>query len=355
MNLKMKPVHFVTSLLMVAVVVFLFTQKSDVKEILGTQASTQESSAFVQALFKKPSKSPFKLLYGDNVFLAPNDGSLTVFPVMDKDGGTTGETIEMIRSWVITKNFLTHHDDKYDFLVILAPTFESPGFDSNEIVTNDVQGIGRPIQDMTYMYGGKGKLKSVTTVYSVESYLSLFVHEISHTWLMYLSDSNLPINRDGAHWGSFVDTATREAGKLYYSPNGGKPYIDNGNGTFIFDSVSPVPENSWNKFNSMELYLMGFLPASKVTLLTVWKTDSTDISGVMTGTKYFLSVEDVIKIAGKRKPAYPYAQKNFNIAYIVVPRKGEAIDPAILQRVKVISEDLPKEWSFATGKLSTLK
>ncbi len=299
-------------------------------------------------------RNPFTVI-SDNVFLAPNDGSLTI-PVCDPNGGKDCGTAESVSPSTISKAFYASHSDLYDFLVFLAPTFTSPGFDGNTPVKNSIQGIGLPVNDASSLYGSHGTLKSTITVYNIDSGLSEFIHEISHQWLMYVSDPNLKINDgSGAHWSLFADTATRDGGFMYFSPNRGNPFIDNGNGTFSLDSTTPLGSPYYHKFNSMELYLMGLIPASQVTPITLWETSLTRLtSDPMIGTKRSVTVQDIINVVGQRNPAYPNTQRDFRVAFIVVPKKGEIIDPLTVQKIKQIAINLPTEWSFTTHGLSTI-
>ncbi len=299
-------------------------------------------------------QSPFKLLFNDNVFLAPNDGSLTI-PIADSGGKGGGVASEVVLPATISKAFYNTQQDIYDFMVIFAPTFPNPGFEGNSPVKNNVSGIGRMVEDNSSLYGSKGTLKSVVIMYNLDSNLSQLAHEISHQWLMYVKNDSLKINRDSSHWSQFMDTATRESGYMYFSPNGGNPFIDNSNGTFSLDSTTPLPVTSYHKFNSLELYLMGLLPESQVTPLALWQTDSSQVMATMTGTKKIVTVEDIINIAGQRNPAYPNTQKDFKIAYIVLPQKGQTIDNVVLEKVKMIVSNFPTEWNFMTKKLSNIR
>lgn len=305
-----------------------------------------------------PKNSPFQRLSKYNLFLAPNDGSLTVQTIDPSSGKGGGESDELVFPTVITKSFYTYNKDEYDFVVFLT-NIPSPGFDGNSPVKNNIRGIGTPINDASSVYGSKGKLKSAITLYGLKEITigySDLLHEVGHQWLAYFSGTNLNLSRDSSHWSQFLDTATRDGGYVYYSPNGGNPFIDNKDGTFSLDSVTPLPLTSNHKFNSMELYLMGLLPASQVTPLILWETDQTQIqSGQMTGTKKIIKVEDIISQVGKRNPSFKDSQKDFGIAFILVPRKGEVFDSVSIENAKRISEDFSKEWNFATKGLSKIK
>lgn len=312
------------------------------------------SNNYFQIVSPTITRNPFTVI-SNNIFLAPNDGSLTI-PVCDPNSGKYCGTEESISPSTISKAFFASHSDSYDFLVFLAPTFPSPGFDGNTPVKNSVQGIGLPVNDTSSLYGSNGTLKSVVTIYNIDSAVSQFIHEISHQWLMFVSDSNLKINDgSGAHWSLFADTATKDGGFMYFSPNRGNPFIDNGNGTFSLDSTTPLGSPYYHKFNSMELYLMGLIPASQVTPITLWETALTRLtSEPMIGTKSSLTVQDIINIVGQRNPAYPNTQRDFKVAFIVVPKKGETLDSLTVQKIKQIAINLPTEWSFTTRGLSTI-
>ncbi len=351
----MKKIIIISGLSLILIVVLLFTIGFN---FVGSTTDTAAVSNIRESI-KGSRKSVFTELVKDKVFLAPNDGSLTI-PVFDPSSGKgdpTQQPVEAVLLVPACKAFYQYYPDKFDFLVVLT-TIDS-GFDSNFSVRNSVKGIGRAIDDESN-YCGTKKLLSIVTFGSLNNYalgeLGDLLHEVSHQWLMYIVDTNLKIgDGTGAHWSQFIDTATRKDGFIYFSPNRGNPFIDNGDGTFSLDNFTPMPLTSYRKFNSMELYLMGFIPSTKVTPLTLWQTESTQLAQTMIGTKKMITVQDIINIAGPRIPAYPKTQRDFKIAYIIIPKKGEVTSSLTIEKVKQINAKFPKEWSFATNGLSIIK
>ena len=206
----------------------------------------------------------FTLLEGDSVFLAKDDGSFTydtVFMIPNGDGTFEKKPVSgMIQPSFITKKFFQYYPDIYDFIVIFA-AYESPegagGADYGYVVNNHIKGLGNiTFVDQSKIYGSKGTLKGTAVLHNIPTNkkFSDLAHELSHYWLMYVQNTpGFQINRDGAHWSNWIDTATREGGYIYYDADGGFAYKDNGNGTFSVDRNStPLPSgHSFNKFSSM--------------------------------------------------------------------------------------------------------
>ncbi len=335
---------------------YVYLNKGTTKSENQSDSSKKSNTFVVDA-----TKNPFTLISGDNVFLAKDtDGSFTTLQQSLIEGGkTTTSTTLKVREENVMKKFYMYYPDSYDFVVIFSTFYNPNDADYGNVVYNPTKGIG--IDKVYYLnnlatYGSGEKLKHITVMH----YLSRFenssanlTHEIGHYWLMYISDPDLTISRNGdGHWSNFMDTATKENGVVHLSPMSGYPLKDNGNGTFSVDDIMP---RSYNKFNSMELYLMGLLPASETKPLTLWKTNASQVSGTMTGSKKIITVDDLIKIAGPRVPAYPDTQRDFKIAYILLPKQGEMVDPLYIKNIKWIAENFPSEWSSATGGLSKLK
>ncbi len=288
----------------------------------------------------------FTLLEGDSVFLAKDDGTFT----------SNGD----VQPSAVTKKFFNYYPDKYDFIIIFT-TYPSPtGADYGYVVNNTIKGLGDiTFIDKSKIYGSKGILKAVPVLHNIPTNkrFSNLSHELSHYWLMYVQNTpDFQINGDGTHWSNWLDTATREGEYIYYDAEGGFGYKDNGNGTFSVDRINTPPGHSFNKFSSMSLYLMGLLPPSEVRPLTLWETSAANANeaDVMVGTKKIVTVDDIIKIAGPRIPAYPNAQRNFKVAYILLAKKGGTATNAQIESIKWIAENFPQEWSFVTGGRSTI-
>ncbi len=289
----------------------------------------------------------FTVLKDDNIFVAKEEGSFNI------DG--------RIQIATIIEKFFAYYPDQYDFIAIFT-TYPSPsGADYGYVVNNTIQGIGNVAGDQSKMYGSKGTLKGVSLIHDIplDKRFSDLGHELSHYWIMYVQNTpDFSINRDGSHWSNWLDTATREGGFLYYDPNGGNAHTDNGDGTFSVDST-PLPPGPFTKFSSISLYLMGLLPSSEVRPLVLWETLATPGSDVgsppMVGVKKIVTVDDIIKIAGPRIPAYPNTQRNFKIAYILLPKNGETATESQIESIQWIAANFPQEWNRLTGGRSSIR
>jgi hypothetical protein len=298
----------------------------------------------------------------------------------------------------ITKKFYQTHQDQYDVL-IFATNFlvgKKIGDINNQaiLVKNDVKGIGKIIFDNSAEYGSKGKLREVVLINNEIDYatpnffnLSLLIHEIGHIWVMFLGSPELAINRDGAHWSNFVDAGIRIGNKIYPNVNNGGIWKDNGNGTFtelnmpdyVFD-----PNTFSFRYNSLDLYLMGFIPSSETTpvALIIPDTSKENIYPDYTGTKQWISVEDLMGIGsmqqnspkksgvsrpvsshdgyfseayGKREPEYPNTQREFSVGLILVNKPGAKPTSQQVNTMNWVAESLPQAWNLATSGFSSIE
>ena len=282
----------------------------------------------------------FTPLQGNNVFLAPADSSY------EYSNGNVNPA-------AVTQSFFRQHADIYDFVAIFTD-YPGTGTDFNVRVKNTIAGLGpNTLEDSSALFGSAGFLKAVTLnhIHVPLSGAYTFTdlpHEILHYWLAFIPNTPaIPLNR-GAHWSHTFDTTTNFGTCYYYDGNGGDAFVDNGYGTF---SPTSKKRCSWafggaaNMANSLDLYLMGLVPASAVQPLTLWipEDPTADLSGAVRGTKKTVAVQDIISIAGKRAPAYPNTQRNFKMAWIYVP-KG-APDPWQIENIKWAAKNFPKAWN----------
>ena len=292
----------------------------------------------------------FTQLDGD-VYVAQDDGSFTPFP-------------DQVSEEALTKRFLATHPDQYDFISIFTtypqPAGQPPG---GAFVVNNtmIKGIGSTIGDYSANFGTRVKLKAAPLLNDIElSSMGGLAHEISHYWIMYIQNTpDLQLSRDGAHWSNFMDTAVRDAEGIHLDLNGGDAYKDNGDGTFSHDDVFTFSSTAISalemRFNSMDLYLMGFLSPSEVRPLTLWQTDALQFSGRVVGTKRTVTVQDVIQKAGPRVPAYPDTQKSFRVAYILLPKRGQKATAVQTDSILSMAKNFPGFWERATGGRSKIE
>lgn len=299
-----------------------------------------------------------------SVYLIPDDGTL-----VNKD--------KTVNTKAVAKKFYQRYSsDAYDFIALYT-TFPNPNkVDFFEGAQQDIKGIGagRTPQRNVEQYGSAGKLKGVAVVHGIDKYANSsgdLLHELSHYWLVYVNNftqnKNLWILADPAHWSQFMDTATRENGLTFLSPNGGAPWRDNRDGSFTVDfsnlagyHYNEDSSKGLSRFNTLELYLMGLLPKSEATPLTQIIPDGdiyriNDDEQWVKGKTRLFTIDDLIALAGEeRNPAYPNAQKDFSVAFILLTEKGKEPTEDQINKIHWIAGNFPKEWNLATGGRSTI-
>src|SRR3989344_2042156 len=278
----------------------------------------------------------------------------------------------------ITKKFYEQHPDNYDFLAIVTGFLvgESVGQvpPSFTGVKNDVKGIrnlprgyqSSSLFDYSADYGSDGKLRGIIFINDIDNAMGLnkffginaVIHEIGHTWLMYLGDDRLKINREGSLGSNFVDAIVRINGKIYPNPGNGGIWQENADGTFSGLNIPSeiFTEHSYRfRYTSLDLYLMGLIPASKTQpiLLINPKEMSQEVTNQnVIGTKYLITIGDLIKLGGPREPAYPNTQNEFTIALILVVKKEVTESQFVI--MNWIAKNLPEAWAEATNHNSEL-
>ncbi len=353
---------------------------------------------------KPPITSTSSIQQPADTVIQGHPGELAVFPMQDdgtmvtyggaSDKSPLGDAV-IVNNVAVLQKFYKSNPDNYDFIVVYStiPTTAQAG--SGVTVKNGIRGNGSffPDLDETAKYGSKGKLQgsiflppnlgldgspSNGTIRSDVARMRYFLlHEISHHWLMFIGDiaecktrpsfsvkcanpsTGFPVNSNGAHWDSNVDTAVRESGGIYEDPNGGavRQYsMVNGKG--YCSSASYTNSNDF-RFNDLDLYLMGLMPPSETTALHWYEDLGSDFNEKLgTGgnlcAEHSITVADIINMEGARQPAYNLAQKNFNIAFIVLTAKGQVATQAQVAKVQSIAQEFPVVWQQATRGKSTV-
>ena len=199
--------------------------------------------------------------------------------------------------------------------------------------------------------------------------LGVLVHEVSHRWLMFIGDiagcnenPNLSVKcakaptgfrvneSNGAHWSANVDTFVKENGVVFKNPIGGSAWQMNAGG---YCSGIPATGNGV-RFNDIDLYLMGFL-SSNETRPIYWYDFTGDASDLgQKCTQHTISAQDIINMEGALQPAYPMAQRDFKIGFILLTAPGQSATPQQINRMNYIIDNFSVAWNEATRKKSTM-
>ncbi|MBN2493512.1 MAG: PD40 domain-containing protein, partial [Deltaproteobacteria bacterium] len=252
------------------------------------------------------------------------------------------------RRAAVLQEYYARHADDVDFVYLFSsfdypmPVVTAAGRQSRALavyhpVGNDVQGIGRPLFDNSWIYGSDGVLQGYVDAgylgaMSVLPFepaftdtMDVLTHELLHRFGAYVrfdaggepSDALLGSTDLGGearcHWSFLLDSG----GSTHY----GNRWQDNGDGTF-----TSLPRNRY--LGPLDLYLMGLADASEVPPLLLIDSPGVDRERMpepyvtLSGTPRSVTVEDIIAVEGPRLPGVAESQKHFRVAFVLVTRPG---------------------------------
>ena len=121
---------------------------------------------------------------------------------------------------------------------------------------------------------------------------------------------------------------------------GGANWKDNGDGTFT--QLATGTMNPASGFSYLELYLMGFLPASKVPDFFVLRNQQNvgrtpEGNAIVKADKVTITIQDVIAHNGPRVPSFENSPKAYNTAIVAVTlhgRQPECVDARPARRYR---------------------
>jgi len=289
--------------------------------------------------------------------------------VVEDNGTMTGNPAGVVH---ILRKFYSTHNDWYDFITIYA-NFPIPGMDRfawHIDVSQQVNGIGKPIMNMASIVGSKGRLKGIQLMNSISKYPSdpeapallgrdayeLLAHHTSHQWSAFLKFRQFggPVLDDLSYpglRGHFINCM--EANKDFLN---GHTFRDNGDGTY-------TDLGACDTFGLLTLYSMGMIAKSEVPpFLLINRTDGGCTMccfniGTITGTPRTITIDDIISAEGPRIPDYSKSQKYYNMAFILVTSSGDfPASPLEIQWVSKVRQGFPghfKIWTNGRGTMDT--
>ena len=196
-------------------------------------------------------------------------------------------------------------------------------------------------------------------------------HELGHRWstrtramvkgeTLELRGPHDPWGMSGAtHWPAAVSTPVPFpfSRPVEASIMGGTHWKDNGDGTFT--NLANGTMNPASGFSYLELYLMGFLPPSKVPDFFVLRNQrpvgkSPEGQAIVAAEKVAITIQDVIAHNGPRVPPFESSQKAYSTAMVAVTLKGRQPPAAMLTQLEGIRTAWIGYWSKVTGGVSTM-
>jgi hypothetical protein len=233
---------------------------------------------------------------------------------------------------VWARRFYSIFADQFDFLNFVH-VGGARGNRYHVQVKNDVSGIGAPLQDASTAYGSLGRLLG----YSVFPLSNLFDagetgfnHETGHQWINFLQGT--PFASGIPHWPK-GNVAINTMGFSIPGSGGvggtyGFTFQSNGQGGYVTGAADPA---NVTMFNSMELYLMGLVPASDVGSYFVLKDQNRNLGvgdTLLPSDITVVTVGDIIAAVGPRTPDSTSSPKIFHSATVVLSE--ELLDPYAL-------------------------
>jgi hypothetical protein len=215
--------------------------------------------------------------------------------------------------------------DQFDFIAVIGPAENTHGSGItgnrvNQLLRNDVSGIGLSVFDNTAPSGGTGRLKAALE-FPVSAYFDGaehgFVHEAGHTWINWATRDPV-VGAGVAHWpASSMARHVMGANIANTGVGGSFPWLLTPVGS---DSVKISNlASALGTYAPIDLYLMGLIPADSVPSMLVLPpevvVDGTTNGKTFLARKY--SINDYIASQGPRVPAVS-AQKSFATATVLL-------------------------------------
>jgi hypothetical protein len=118
--------------------------------------------------------------------------------------------------------------------------------------------------------------------------------------------------------------------------------------------------NPASGFSYLELYLMGFLPASKVPDFFILQNQRTvgrtpEGQTIVSAEKVPITIQDVIAHNGPRVPSFDDAPKAYTTALVAVTLNGRRPSDAMRAQLEGIRTAWIGYWSKVTGGVSTME
>ncbi len=262
----------------------------------------------------------------------------------------------------ITKRFYSMFPDDFDLINVV---YEGSLFQNRYHVgaKNQIQGIGMVVTNNTGLYGSAGKLLGLSR-FPIDSFFDVdqgrnsavgWLHETGHQWLAFLPDPLFAGSRP--HW-PFSDLAPGIMG--FSDPTNGQGLGIPGDlvaegADFRVQNRQGIPAQT---FRDLELYLMGFIPASQVGPHFVLR-DQNQLaklnSGLLSGPADTVTIQQIVANNGVRVPDSTTAQKTFRMAtiYVTLDRMASADEMAYYDHATTLMDGLFSQRTLGLGHLNT--
>ena len=276
---------------------------------------------------------------------------------------------------IVAQRFYQTHEDAYDYLVIynnmeIVALPSALAYEST--VRSASTGHGVPVQDSGSEYGSASRLRSIMNMGQISQYpldpgatvparaashdtpLTVLGHEAGHLFNAFASirDPNDPARKPmlgygGSHWSFLFNSEA--------SLDEGEQILDLGADAVPRFLTGAVTQG----YSPLDQYLMGFRPATDVPGTFVVTGSSVSplahpISGIpLNGSRFDISVNDVIAAEGRRTPDSTVAQRHYRFAFILVVAQGSTPSDANVQQIETYRQQFPAFYAKAATNNAT--
>ena len=282
----------------------------------------------------------------------------------------------------LDKEIYRHFKDDFDFIILVIDDrkllTDVAGF--HAAVQLDVKGVGRELFDQTSLYGSSGRLKGNIFLNGYRCIQSQgpFLHELFHYWGgMDIGQEHGTPNgsyKDDFHWGiSSVDGSVGgfrldllqrnvdgDPNKYKAGCSAIEQYGEQNPHRFAQAGISNL------YYPSLELYMMGLIPANEVEPIHIFKgvtapKNTWDEGVFYAESEKIVTIDDIIAKHGARKPDYTTSQKDFRGMIVIVTDTPvgdipwEVIIGEIQNQEKQGAPTEKRNFWTATGGRATLK
>lgn len=215
---------------------------------------------------------------------------------------------DYVRDYLARKIFRTFPDVFDAITESRIGVYDGSTYAKHVALKNTVSGIGIPIFDMSSSYHS-ARLSGWNYGFG-----SAFHHEFAHTYTYFLNEPELSLAAGGAHPGVPSTEGAFMGGTTIKMLDSGDYYVLTNS-----DHWGEV----W-RYSSLELYLMGLLPASQVetNYYLLDRSYQVQLGGTIPASKVTaVSIEDIMRVYGPRVPDSSVAPKTFRVLALAVSER----------------------------------
>ena len=260
-----------------------------------------------------------------------------LFVIQDTDGHLvttvgTDVVVDRVGAWNSFRNVFGDDYDFATFFIDVGSGLADCGNASN-FIFNNVNGIGHSATNIRATWGSSRLLR-----WSNHSWFSTrtLLHEMTHQWLFFVDYKDTAtgsvkdlLHQDwvwnagqkGYHWGRWVDNNNS---CMDYDR---ADWVDNGDGTYNRVKHYEDTEPGYFGFHSVDLYLMGLIPDTEVTPVTIVQNPTPAVSDASAGpytptSTTTVGAANIQWAEGSRSPNHQNSQRVFHQAFIVITRNA---------------------------------